>query len=180
MPDGSRVAVATKDARVMVLDPRESTSVISRPVHDSPRSFQLAWIDDTHIVSVGFSRGSQRCINLYEISSDGIAIVYSVLIDISPSVLFPVYDPGTAIMYVWGKGERQIQAYEVHPGATEPIAKLPGYTAGSPQLGVSYLPKKVVNVTKVEVAKALRLTARSIEEVSFSIPRNKVGSKDGR
>ena len=98
-----------------------------------------------------------------------------MLIDVSPSVLFPVYDPDTSILYVWGKGERQIQAYEVHPEhAVEPIAKLPSFTAGSPQLGLAFFPKRTVDVKKVEVAKALRLTSKTIEEVTFSIPRNKV------
>lgn len=173
--DGSRLAAATKDGRVIVLDPRDPSSAISGKAHDSSRSFQLVWIDDAHLISVGFSRGSQRRINLYKIGSTNIETIHSLLIDVSPSVLFPVYDPDTSILYVWGKGERQIQAYEVHPdNANEPIAKIPSYTSGSPQLGLAFFPKTALDVKKVEVAKALRLTAKTIEEVTFTIPRNKV------
>lgn len=173
--DGDRLAAATKDGRITVLDPRDLSSSVSGKAHDSQRSFQIAWIDSNHLISVGFSRGSQRKINLYLISPSEITTIHSLLIDVSPSVLFPVYDPDTAILYVWGKGERQIQAYEIHPKhETEPIAKLPSYTSGSPQLGVAFFPKRVVDVTKVEVMRALRLTAKTIEDVTFSIPRNKV------
>ena len=174
------MAIATKDGHALVLDPRKPTSVASGKAHDSPRSFQMTWIGDSHLLSVGFSRGSQRKINLYALRSDSsgeIETVHSLLIDVSPSVLFPVYDPDTSILYVWGKGERQIQAYEVHPeNKAEPIVKLPSYTGGSPQVAVAFLPKRVVDVRKVEVAKTLRLTAKSIEEVAYSIPRNKVSA----
>jgi WD40 repeat protein len=172
-PKGDRLAISTKNGHVLVLDPRDPSSVISGPAHDSPRSFQLEWIHDAHLISVGFSRGSQRKINLYNIGAE-VKTISSVLVDISPSVLFARYDPDTCILYVWGKGERVIQAYEIHPDANEPIAKLPSYTAGDAQVGVCWLPKRTVDVKRVEVARVLRLTGKTMEEVSFSIPRNKV------
>ncbi|WWC61287.1 uncharacterized protein I303_103868 [Kwoniella dejecticola CBS 10117] len=174
-PEGDRVAVATKDNQILVLDPRKSIEVKCGKSHDSPRSFQVAWIDDDHLVSVGFSRGSQRKINLYRITTtDDIETIYSMTIDVSPSVLFPVYDPDTSILYVWGKGERVIQTYEIQlQNISEPIIKLPSYTASSPQIGLTFQPKRLVDVKKVEIAKCLRLTGKTLEEVTFTIPRNK-------
>jgi WD40 repeat protein len=173
-PLGDKVAVATKDGRILTLDPRRPESQALGSAHDSPRSFQITWIDETQLLSVGFSRGSQRRINLYQITDNTIKTLSSFMMDISPSVLFPQYDPDTNILYIWGKGERQIQAFEIRPkNDLEPIAKLPSFTSGSPQLGVSFFPKRLVDVKKVEVAKVLRLTAKAIEEVSFTIPRNK-------
>jgi hypothetical protein len=171
---GDKVAVATKDGRILTIDPRASESQALGPAHDSPRSFQITWIDDSHILSVGFSKGSQRRINLYQITDKVIKTLSSFMMDISPSVLFPQYDPDTHILYVWGKGERQIQAFEIRPeNDLEPIAKLPSFTSGSPQLGVAFFPKRLADVKKVEIAKVFRLTAKAIEEVSFTIPRNK-------
>lgn len=173
-PVGDKVAVASKDGRILTIDPRRPDSQAVGPAHDSPRSFQITWIDESHLLSVGFSKGSQRRINLYQITDDTIKTLSSFMMDISPSVLFPQYDPDTHILYVWGKGERQIQAFEIRPeNDLEPIAKLPSFTSGSPQLGVAFFPKRLVDVKKVEVAKVLRLTAKAIEEVSFTIPRNK-------
>ncbi|WWC69610.1 uncharacterized protein I206_103553 [Kwoniella pini CBS 10737] len=171
-PEGSRVAIATKDNQILVLDPRSSDNVKSGKAHDSPRSFQIAWIDANHVVSVGFSRGSQRKMNLYRIGAN-IEIIYSMTIDVSPSVLFPVYDPDTSILYVWGKGERVIQTYEIQLSNTEPITKLPSHTASSPQIGLIFQPKRIVDVKKVEIAKCLRLTSKTLEEVTITIPRNK-------
>ncbi|OCF72031.1 actin cross-linking [Kwoniella mangroviensis CBS 8886] len=173
-PEGDRVAVATKDNQILILDPRNPSQVISGKSHDSPRSFQMTWIDDKHLVSVGFSKGSQRKINLYQINAGQTEIIQSITIDVSPSVLFPVYDPDTSILYVWGKGERVIQAYEISLNSSgEKIIKLPSFTASSPQLGLVFLPKRMVDVKKVEVARCLRLTWKTLEEVAFNIPRNK-------
>ncbi|ODN89162.1 actin cross-linking [Cryptococcus wingfieldii CBS 7118] len=176
-PSGDRVAIGSKDGRLLVFDPRDTSTVVSGKAHDSPRSFQISWIDEEHIVTVGFSRGSLRKILLYRLPTtpgEEITTISSLTIDTSPSVLFPVYDPDTSILYVWGKGERVIQAYEINPSnEREPVAKLPGFTADNPQVGVVWLPKRMVDLKKVEVGKALRLTAKALEEVSFTIPRNK-------
>jgi hypothetical protein len=181
---GTKVAVSAKEGTIYTFDPRQAASdgskIITGKAHDSPRSFQLAWIDDFTLASVGFDRGSQRKVNLYTLTSSGVQKVTSVLIDVSPSVLFLKYDADTHILYVWGKGERVISAYEVHDDkATERLYKLPGFTTstGEAQLGVAFLDKRMVDVKKVEVMKALRLTGRLIEEVSFSIPRNKVSDR---
>nr|XP_019042887.1 actin cross-linking [Kwoniella bestiolae CBS 10118]OCF21817.1 actin cross-linking [Kwoniella bestiolae CBS 10118] len=172
--EGDRAALATKDNQILVLDPRDPSAVVSGKSHDSPRSFQISWIDDAHLVSVGFSRGSQRKINLYRITSGSIEVIESITIDVSPSVLFPVYDPDTSILYIWGKGERVIQAYEISlNNQGDKVNKLPSFTAPSPQLGLVFMPKRMVDVKKVEVARALRLTGKTLEEVAFSIPRNK-------
>ena len=175
--DGTRIAVASKQKQILVLDPWKPDQVMSGPAHDSPRSFQIVWIDEDHLISVGFSRGSQQCLNLYVLPSDGekgIMVQSSLLLDTSPSVLFPIYDPDTKILFLWGKGDRQIRAFEIRPeNNSEPMAVLPSFTSGSPQLGVAFFPKAIMDVKKVEVARALRLNAKSLEDVSFTIPRNK-------
>jgi hypothetical protein len=155
-----------------VLDPRDPSTLVSGKAHDSVRSFRLAWVDESHILSLGFGRGSVRQLNLYSIS-DEIKIVASQTLDVSPSVLFPVYDPDTNILQVWGKGERTISAYDIQPKGREPIAKLPAFTSSLPQLSVAFLPKTSVDVRKVEVSRALRLSSRALEEVVWTIPRNR-------
>jgi WD40 repeat protein len=177
-PDGDLFAIATKDGQIIVLDPRTPNTQRSGKAHDSPRSFQLTWISPSLIVSVGFNRGSQRRINLYNVTASSVETIHSMMIDISPSVLFPSYDPDTRILYIWGKGERAISAYEVNlENKNEPISKLPTYTSGEAQMGVAFKMKSEVDVKKVEVMKALRMTGKTIEEVTFSIPRNKVSLK---
>ncbi|WVO12726.1 hypothetical protein L204_100334 [Cryptococcus depauperatus] len=175
---GNKVAVGTKDGRLLVFDPRYPTSISVGKAHDSPRPFQISWIDDQHLITIGFSRGSQRKLFLYRLPislSGEIVTIASLTIDVSPSVLFPVYDPDTSILFAWGKGERVIQTYEIHPeNERAPIVKLPGFTGDLPQIATAFLPKRLVDWKRVEIAKAFRLTAKTLEEVSFTIPRNKL------
>lgn len=45
------------------------------------------------------------------------------------------------------------------------------FDAGGLQIGQTFMPKRVVNVRDVEVARAYRLTQDHIEKLTFSIPR---------
>jgi hypothetical protein len=78
----------------------------SVPAHaDSPRSFQLTFIDETHVVSAGFGAGSQRKLALFELEGNELKEMTTFALDVSPSILYPFYDEDTSILYVWGKGE---------------------------------------------------------------------------
>lgn len=172
-PSGRRVAVATKDGRLLVVDPATDARVEGK-AHDSPRAAQVAWAGEDHLVTLGFGRGSMRQLHVYTIG-ESVERTAAMSLDVSPSVLFPVYDADTHILYAWGKGQQNILAFQLDlaPNAAEVIAKLPSFTAGQPQLAVAFLPKTKLDVRKVEVARCLRLTARSVEEVAFSVPRNR-------
>lgn len=66
-----------------------------------------------------------------------------------------------------------MKAYEVaqdHPH----LFSLSDFKADGLHQALSFLPKTVIDVRKVEFARALRLTANSIEPVSFKVPRTKV------
>ncbi|KAL7409785.1 hypothetical protein BDY24DRAFT_418504 [Mrakia frigida] len=174
---GSHLALACKDRKIRTLDPRQPSSLLVGPAHDSPRSFQLTFIDDQHLASVGFSTGSLRKILLHRLPSDSsspIEIVGSFALDVSPSVLFPFYDEDTEILLVWGKGEQTVSAFDIQPtNPKTPFHRLPQF-AGSMIHGFAFLPKRKVDARKVEVLKALMLTSKTVEEVSFRVPRSKV------
>ena len=174
-PTGSHLALACKDRKLRTLDPRSaSQTLLTGPAHDSPRPFQLTWLDSTHLVSVGFSSGSLRKILLHRLGSDTIETVATLALDVSPSVLFPFYDADTSILLVWGKGERTVSPFDVNLANTKaPFHRLPQF-AGSLIHGFTFLPKPTVDVKKVEVLRALRLTNKTIEEVSFKVPRQKM------
>lgn len=133
-PSGHLLALASKDqSSILLIDPHPSSSpspptssgestpavIVDRLLGahgDSPRTFQLTWIDDTHFVSAGFGKASQRILVLYAISpcpsssgsgkseGSGIRVMASLVLDVSPSILYPVYDEDTSILYVWSKG----------------------------------------------------------------------------
>lgn len=171
--NGARLAYATKQKKLYVVDPRQKDAApISGPSHESLRTVHLAWVDDAHLLTTGFSRSAMRELILHRIGPDSTTIVARKLFDVSPAPLFLHFDPDTSILYLWSKGERTLYTAEVHPEDGEKaFDSLPPFAHSTLQSGWAFLPKTVVDVRRVEIAKALRLTPTSVEAVSFTIPR---------
>ena len=129
-------------------------------------------------------RGSSRQICLYNASQD--LPIAKVTLDMSPAALIPHYDDDTKfllfavheadvrILFLWSKGSRQIHAYHI-TSSPPALNLLPSFDSSDLQNAVSFLPKPLVNVEKVEIIQGLRLAGgNKIERFGFSIPRNRV------
>jgi|SRR5277367_2945777 len=132
-------------------------------------------------------RGSSRQICLFDTTKD--SPVQKITLDMSPAALTPHYDDDTkspspsgynsslltnSVLFLWSKGSRQIHAYHL---TTSPPALqlLPTFDGADLQSAVTFLPKRLVDVEKVEILQGLRLTSgNKIERFAFSIPRNRV------
>lgn len=112
---------------------------------------------------------------MHRLLEDKTEVLARATMDISPSPLFPHYDPDTNILFTYSKGERTCHAYEVQPDGLKgkQLSKLPQFEHGLLQSAFAFLPKQTVDVKKVEIAQAYRLTPSSIQLVSFTIPRAK-------
>lgn len=64
-------------------------------------------------------------------------------------------------------------AFEVSTDAPQ-LSALSDFKADCLHQALSFLPKFSVDVRKVELARAMRLTANSVEPVTFRVPRLKV------
>jgi len=77
-------------------------------------------------------------------------------------------------MLVWSvQGDSTVYAYEVSTD-TPHLSELSNFKADCVHQALSFLPKCCVNVRSVELARAMRLTANTIEPVTFRVPRLKV------
>jgi coronin-7 len=126
----------------------------------------------TQLAVIGFSRVSERQIILY--SSDDIAKeIASHGIDVNPAILIPFYDEGSSTLFLAGKGDTTVFAFEISPTADgEPhIHALSNFNCPSPHQAVAFLPKICCDVKAVEFAKGYRLTDSTIEPVSVTVPR---------
>lgn len=95
-----------------------------------------------------------------------------VSLDVSPAILIPYYDADSSTLFVTGKGDSTIYAYEVTEDAPY-LCPLSHHRCSSLHQGLSFLPKNQCDVTIVEFAKCLRLTSNSVEPLSFTVPRLK-------
>ncbi|SCV74346.1 BQ2448_6778 [Microbotryum intermedium] len=174
-PDGSRLALTTKTQTLLVLDLRSPSSTMTTPAHDSIRPVRVCWTDDTHLLSTGFSRSASREIILYSVADAALSVVGKQVLDLSPAPLFPHVDLDTNIVFLYSRGDRSCHAYEVQPAQKpSPFTKLPSFETTTLQNGFAFMPKRMNDVKLVEVVRALRLTASTVEVVTFTILRSKV------
>lgn len=96
-----------------------------------------------------------------------------ISLDVSPALLIPYYDEDSSTVFLTGKGDTTIYAYEVTEEAPY-LCPLSHHRCSSIHQGLSFLPKNRCDVAIVEFAKCYRLTNNSIEPLSFTVPRLKV------
>lgn len=183
--DGSLIAFARSDRKLVLWDPRTKVQA-EIAAHDSSRPFKICWIDEEHLVSVGHMAGSTRQVKLFKTSRGSGSITISekgrLALDTSPAILFPHYDADAELLYLWSKGERSISVLQVSLdppkpkfGAAPPLFKvLPAFQHSTPQLGISFLPKRYCNVKAVEVGLSYRLSrTQEIQIVSWKVERKR-------
>ena len=97
-------------------------------------------------------------------------------LDVSPSVLVPIFDNDTRTLFLTGKGDATIYTFEIaditsNPAPTNLITQLSHFEAPTPHQAVALLSKNKCDVKKLEFARGYRLTSNSIEPISFVAPR---------
>ncbi|GAA5963348.1 hypothetical protein JCM8115_000985 [Rhodotorula mucilaginosa] len=177
-PDGQFLAVATKNKQVHVFDPRDVNGTIaSSASHESIRPVRLAWAADRRLLSTGFTRSASRELLLFAVEDKKLVQIGKTSLDISPAALFPFVDLDTRIALLYSRGDRSCLAFELDLDPKSPqqaFTKLPSFEHASLQVGFAFMPKAHVDVKAVEIVRALRLTQKEVEVVSFTIPRAKV------
>lgn len=123
--------------------------------------------------NISICRVSERQISIYSIKNIE-APLNTVSLDVSPAILIPSYDEDSSTLFVTGKGDLTIYCYEITE--EEPhICPLSHHRCSSLHQGLSFLTKNHCDVSSVEFSKAYRLTNTTIEPLSFTVPRIKVG-----
>uniref|UniRef100_A0A1Y1M7H8 Coronin n=1 Tax=Photinus pyralis TaxID=7054 RepID=A0A1Y1M7H8_PHOPY len=173
-PCGVYCATVSKDGKIRIYNPRKGTSPIytgKGPV--GSRGARVVWaLEGSCIVVTGFDKVSERQIMVYK-ANDLSAPLNTVGLDVSPAILMPFYDEDSSTLFLTGKGDSTIYAYEVTEEAPY-ICPLSHHRCSTLHQGLSFLPKNECDVSNVEFAKALRLTNNTIEPLSFTVPRIKM------
>ncbi|GJJ78988.1 coronin-7 [Entomortierella parvispora] len=179
--DGTKIVSVCKDKKVRVWSATTGELLQEGPNHDSLRSCRVLWLGDSDVIaSVGFGRGSQREILLFDANDLKRGSIDSKKMDTSPGILVPHYDADTSVLGVSARGDRVMRHFEIvlenkdhlGPGKTM-FVDVASLEQGSLQQDVAYLPKKYCDVREVELAKMYRLTYNSVEVIRVSVPRQK-------
>merc|ERR1711871_754660 len=99
----------------------------------------------------------------------------TVPIDNASGQLFPMFDEGLGVCYVAGKGDTIIRSYELtflEDTSSATCVKASDFQSSkNPIAGICLLPKRLVDVRKIEVSRMLKLTTDSVLPISFTVPR---------
>ncbi|KAL7289954.1 hypothetical protein TKK_0016337 [Trichogramma kaykai] len=172
-PCGQYLATACKDGKLRIYQPRNSDIPIKEgkgPV--GTRGARVVWaLDGRFLVVMGFDKVSERQILVFKAENLN-APLNTVGLDVSPAILMPYYDDDSSTLFLTGRGDSTIYAFEVTE-ETPYICPLSHHRCASLHQGLSFLPKNKCDVASVEFASALRLTNNTIEPLSFTVPRIK-------
>merc|ERR1712025_1437150 len=131
---GRHIASACKDGKIRIYSPRRSTNPMVEGGSVVPKKgARIVWTNDGEfLVVTGFSKQSERTIMVYR--SEGLTVLHTETLNVSPSVLVPSYDEDSSTLFLAGKGETSLLTYEValDPPHIFPLApfKCPSITQG--------------------------------------------------
>jgi len=76
------------------------------------------------------------------------------------------------VLFLAGKGDGNIRYYECEGDTLHPLSE---YKSSDPQRGMCFLPRRALNVSECEIARAYKITASglsgTIEPIGFVVPR---------
>lgn len=169
--DGSLALTTCKDKKIRIFDPRTGAETSSIDGFAGGKKASAVWMDNHQkIGAVGFSRSSSREYKIYDPRAFDKPL-YEQDIDQSAGTFMITYDPDNSILYLAGKGDSSIKYFEVVSDAPEPIYFLSEFRNSESQKGIGWVPKRALNTSKCEVARALRMLGDKIQPVSFQVPR---------
>ncbi|KAK7496457.1 hypothetical protein BaRGS_00012379, partial [Batillaria attramentaria] len=169
-PCSKLCATVCKDGLIRMYEPRASPDPVKEgPGPDGSRGARVTWaLDARFLIVSGFQKSGEQQVGVYD--AETLQRLSAIEFFKSPSVLIPFYDADSSTVYFSCRGERTVHNYDVseeHPH----LFGNSDISLTSLHQGLSFLPRNALNVVKVEVARAWRLTNNSIEPVSFTVPR---------
>jgi coronin-1B/1C/6 len=166
--NGSQLASTCKDKKLRIFDPRTNSIAAEVICHQGVKGSRVAWLKDK-VFTVGFSKGSEREFNIYDPRAIAEPVSHTN-IDSSSGGIMPFFDHDTNMLYLAGKGDGNIRYYEIVDEAPY-IHYLTEYKSNAPQKGMCFVPKRALNVSECEIARALKLHVNKVEPISFRVPR---------
>jgi len=166
--NGSLIATTCKDKKARVFDPRTETIAQEVLAHQGIKGSRVCFMKEK-VLTIGFSKTSEREFNIYDSRKFAEPLAH-LSVDTSAGVIMPFFDHDTNILFLAGKGDGNIRYYEIVDEAPY-FHYLSEFKSATPQRGMTFYPKRAMNVSECEIARALKLTPNKVEPISFRVPR---------
>lgn len=172
---GELLASTCRDKKLRIIDPRKGSAAHTIAAHEGQRTAKVVFCpsngpgNNEVVCSVGFTRQSKRQFKLWDQRNMDKPYA-SCNIDQSAGALLPFYDEATKLLYLAGKGDANIRYYELVSGAPWNFF-IEEYRSNAPCRGICKVPTRILDTTKTEIARFLKLHPDKVEPLSFICPR---------
>lgn len=170
---GDLIATTGKDKKVKLLDLRKPPSevvVAEAGGHTGPRGSKVTWLGETsYFVSCGQNSMQEREMFVWD-SRNMSKYVKRERFDVSTSLLIPLYEPDTRLLYVMSRGDASLRIFEIAKTGEE-IYAITAQSTGDVVRGCCQIPKTACDLMGCEVGKILFSTPVNIQTVSVRVPR---------
>jgi len=168
--NGSLLATSSKDKKVRIVDPRNNSVAAEAEAHQGIKPSRLTWLGQKEkLFTCGSTKTSEREYCLWDPRDFSKPLIRNS-VDSASGVLMPFYDNDTSVLFLAGKGDGNIRYFEIVDD--EPyIHSLSEFKSNNPQRGLCLMPKRSVNVSECEIVRMLKLGVKTLEPISFLVPR---------
>ncbi|OJA11530.1 hypothetical protein AZE42_09513 [Rhizopogon vesiculosus] len=163
---GTLMATTCRDRKLRLFDPRAGGDPIRvAEAHGGIKGARVVWMGDSDkIATTGFTKRSDRELSIWE--TGGLASIQKTTIDQSAGVMMPFWSDN-GILFLAGKGDGNIRYFE-YESDLFPLAE---HKSIDPQRGMCFLPRRALNVSECEIARAYKVSGTSVEPIAFIVPR---------
>lgn len=162
-----------KDGTVSVFDPRDKDpAILTGQCHPGPRHRRVLDLPDYgRFATFGASKKGWREVSVWDPKNLS-APLKTVELDTQTSPLLPMYEEGSGIIYIGGKGDGNVPFVEL---CTDDriIASRGQYESAEPERGLCLVPRKYLDVKSVEISRMLKLSTESMRALRWRTPRNR-------
>jgi len=166
---GNLLASTGKDKKLRIQDPRTNSVTAEGECHQGVKGTRVVWLGPNRLFTTGFSKTSDREYCVWDLKDLSKPLARTV-VDSGSGLLCPYFDSDTNMIYLAGKGDGNIRYYEIVDESPY-IHYLSEFKSSVALRGGCMIPKRSVNVSECEIDRFLKVSVKTVEPISFQVPR---------
>lgn len=170
---GDVFATGARDLELRLFDVRSGALAASASkVHRGAKGFSLTYVGaQEKLITAGFGSGGSREVALWDVRALDKGALYRVDFASGSALPVPFYDEDANVVFVAARGETQVRMYEP---TDDGLHFLTAYSGGAPAVGLAMLPKRLMDVRAVELARFVKATPnKKVVTLEMTVPRTR-------
>jgi WD40 repeat protein len=170
--NGSMLGVIGKDKKMHLFDPRSSSEAMVSPVHLGNKPQKMQWVGDSgKIITVGASEYNERQYAIWDIRGDINTPLAMKKLDNHNLPMQTHYDRYSGMFYVVNRQQTFTQFFHFEDlGGPPELTPFDKFVGKENTIFMYFMPKKCVDFTKNEINRAIRITTKHAEWITFRLP----------